>query len=118
MQPGTRANGCPNPAPIAADQQFTFAVNGGPGKVTYLKSLSASDDSGMISSWLLDYQSFGTASQNFKWNGDGTFTMKPEAKAGAILVFRYHVLDGEGAASNPATVTIHVCQDGTSYPCP
>jgi hypothetical protein len=115
---GIRADGCPNPPPSAGDAEFTMAVNGGPGKTTYLEHLTATDDTGVIAGWSLDYQSFGTASQNFHWGGDGSFTMKPEAQAGATLTFRYHVIDGEGAVSNQATVTIHVCQNGTAHPCP
>ncbi len=114
---GTRADGCPNPAPTANSQEFTFAVNGGPNHVTYAKRLSASDDTA-IAAWVLDYQSFGTASQNFHWGADGSFSMKPEAPAGATLTFRYHVTDNENAPSGQATVTIHVCQNATAYPCP
>lgn len=114
---GTRSNGCPNPPPTAADMSFVFAVNGGPNAVTYHKVLSASDDRA-IAAWSLDWQDFGSASQNFRWNGSGSFDMKPEAMAGTALHFRYHVVDDENAASRQATVTIHVCKDGTSFPCP
>jgi hypothetical protein len=107
----------PNPHPSASDASFTFAVNGGPNAVTYHKALSASDD-GSVSGWVLDWQDFGTDSQNFRWNANGSFDMKPEAPAGATLSFRFHVLDNEGAASNQATVTIHVCQNHTASSCP
>lgn len=107
----------PNAPPTASGASFVMARNGGPNGVTYTKTLHATDDK-RVDGWQLLYQDFGSGTQNFSWYQDGRFSLKPTAPAGARLTFNYRVVDDEGAASNTAVVTILVCQNGTSTPCP